>query len=114
MKSLAVTIFALSTLSAVSAPTVAQTPLGPPVTWSVAAGGNGHSYQVFGAPGGISWSMSSFIATSAGGYLATITSAAENAFVFSLIGGVGPLWTPNAGGVGAYGPWIGGAYGGSA
>ena len=40
MKSLAVTIFALSTLSAVSAPTVAQTPLGPPVTWSVAAGGN--------------------------------------------------------------------------
>jgi hypothetical protein len=114
MKSRALSIVASSVLALCSVPALAQiSALGPPTTWSVGAGGNGHSYQVFVAPGTVTWGTASSVATSAGGYLATITSAAENTFVFSLISGVPALWTPNGGGWGSYGPWIGGVNGGS-
>jgi hypothetical protein len=51
------------------------------VQWS----GNGHSYEVVSVPGGITWNDANAAATSAGRYLATITSQAENDFVFALI-----------------------------
>jgi hypothetical protein len=58
-----------------------------PVQWSVGVGGNGHYYD-FVRDRGITWtdasaaaSSSSFLSTP--GHLTTITSAAENAFVFS-------------------------------
>src|SRR5258708_25157677 len=72
--------------------------------WAPATGGNGHTYRVVAKPGLISWDAANAEAAAAGGYLATITSAAENAFVFSLIDDP-TYWKQSANG---HGPWIGG------
>ncbi len=72
--------------------------------WTITSGGNGHTYRVVAKPGLISWDAANAEATSAGGYLATITSSAENAFVFSLIDNAA-FWTQSAN---DHGPWIGG------
>ena len=72
--------------------------------WTVASGGNGHTYRVVAKTSLISWDSASAEAVAAGGYLATITSASENAFVFSLIDD-SAYWTQTANG---HGPWIGG------
>ncbi len=73
-------------------------------TWDVASGGNGHTYRVVATSTVISWDAANAAAIGAGGYLATITSAAENAFVFSLIDE--PTYWNQAGN--GHGPWIGG------
>src|SRR5665213_2445042 len=61
----------------------------PPFVQVVATGwtqwnGNGHWYKAV-LTNGLTWDQSDQIAHNEGGYLATITSAAENDFVFSLI-----------------------------
>ena len=68
-----------------------------PVHWS----GNGHFYDVVSVPGTISWDSANAQAIDAGGYLATVTSKAENDFVFSLINNA-TYWH------GYSGPWLGG------
>ncbi|MDB6112129.1 MAG: C-type lectin domain protein [Pedosphaera sp.] len=73
-------------------------------TWEVVAGGNGHTYRVVAKSSLISWDSANVAAVAAGGYLATITSAAENSFVFSLVNDP-TYWTQTANG---HGPWIGG------
>lgn len=55
------------------------------VTWDVAADGNGHQYQAVPGSPFLTWTMADQLAHAQGGYLATLTSAAENDFVFSLI-----------------------------
>ena len=71
------------------------------VQWS----GNGHFYEPVVSPTGyVTWDEASAAATDAGGYLATLTSAEENAFVFSLVTG-SEYW---AGSIGDHGPWLGG------
>jgi hypothetical protein len=45
---------------------------------------NGHSYLAVLAPG-VSWDAAEAQCEAHGGYLVTITSAEENAFVFSLV-----------------------------
>jgi hypothetical protein len=55
------------------------------VTWTVASGGNGHSYLAVPGYAGLTWNAANTAAQAQGGYLATITSAAENAFVFNLV-----------------------------
>ncbi len=72
-----------------------------PVQWRASQGGNGHFYMAVTAPTGLSWDRAEVLAEMAGGYLVTITSAQENAFVFSLIQD-SVYWS------GARGPWIGG------
>lgn len=75
------------------------------VQWKVADGGNGHWYKAVHAPGGITYSGAEQGAAASGGYLATITSATENDFVFGLI--QSPLlWFDN--GADWWGPWLGG------
>jgi hypothetical protein len=72
-----------------------------PVPWPVSSGGNGHFYEAVRVPSGIKWTDAKLTAEAAGGQLATIASAAENAFVFSLIDD--PLfWNSYSG------PWLGG------
>jgi len=100
------------------------------VPWPVSQGGNGHSYLAVQVATPISWDEASRAARDAGGYLATITSAEENAFVFALInhpqywnGGLGPLlggyqppgspepasgWTWVTGEAWGYSNWAGG------
>lgn len=51
-----------------------------PTTWV----GNGHEYEVITLEG-VTWSDANTAATGSGWHLATITSAAENAFVKSLL-----------------------------
>lgn len=58
-----------------------------PVKWDV----NGHWYELIAAPN-ITWTDASAQANDMSGYLATITSAEENAFVFSLGVGSNPIW----------------------
>lgn len=55
------------------------------VEWSSAGGGNGHFYEVVVVSTAISWTSARDAAVAAGGHLATITSAGENAFVSSLV-----------------------------
>lgn len=55
------------------------------VQWETSAGGNGHWYEAVAVTNGISWRQASELAHSECGYLATLTSAAENDFVFSLV-----------------------------
>ena len=62
-----------------------------PVQWT-GPGSNGHYYEIKQATGtnvpaygGLSWTEANYLATAAGGYLATITSAAENSFVAALL-----------------------------
>ena len=53
-----------------------------PIQWRVAEGGNGHWYAQ--NPEGLNWDGAKSASTARGGYLATITSAGEQSFVFSI------------------------------
>jgi hypothetical protein len=66
---------------------------------------NGHYYQAVYAPSGITWEQARIASTAAGGYLATITSDAENRFVYALVD-ASRYWRPNNNG--QLGPWLGG------
>lgn len=55
------------------------------VQWSSGIGGNDHYYQAINSPSGISWTNANAAAVAAGGYLCTLTSQAENNFVYSLV-----------------------------
>jgi len=84
--------------------TVAFADITSQAQWTIGSGGNGHTYRVVAKPGLISWDSANSEAGLAGGYLATVTSPAENSFVFSLIDNAA-FWTQSAN---DHGPWIGG------
>ena len=67
---------------------------------------NGHCYDAVLAPG-LSWDEAQAACVDRGGYLATITSAEENTFVFSLVSGDSAFWYLDAFDNGL-GPWLGG------
>ncbi len=75
--------------------------------WSVTDGGNGHYYEAVLTPQGIDWEDASAAAVAHSGYLATITSAAENAFVYSLVANDPAFWQWE-GPYNAEGPFLGG------
>ncbi|MBX7134583.1 MAG: putative Ig domain-containing protein [Fimbriimonadaceae bacterium] len=79
------------------------TPPGPDLTGFTQWSGNGHWYKAVVVPGGITQPTAKAAAEAMGGHLATLTSAAENDFVFGLIDSP-PYWNHLANGVG---PWIG-------
>ena len=62
----------------------------PPSGWVLNAD-NGHYYRYVAAH--VTWAVATSTAASDGGYLATITSAAENAFIANLPGMTGTVWT---------------------
>lgn len=53
--------------------------------WEISAGGNGHWFKAVALTNDVTWTEAARLARIEGGYLATITSAAENDFVFSLV-----------------------------
>ena len=77
------------------------------IVWPIAQGGNGHCYRVVSVPSAITWDAANGAATAAGGHLATLSSAGENAFVFALSLMVPGAWARDSVG-GAQGPWLGG------
>jgi hypothetical protein len=78
---------------------------GEVVEWAVSDGGNGHLYQVVVPSEWITWedARAEAEALGPGWHLATITSEAENEFVFGLIDD--PAYWAEVGVLG--GPWIG-------
>jgi hypothetical protein len=82
---------------------------GQPVVWETANGGNGHTYQAFLCPAGISWQAVHDVVgvSESDWHLATITSAEENTFVYDLLGDNPEFWYRQPGG-NSEGPWLGG------
>jgi hypothetical protein len=78
-----------------------------PIQWTVGSGGNGHYYDIIRVPAGISWSAANAACLAANGHLATITSAAEGAFVYSNLVDNPIYWDQEPGGS-DLGPWLGG------
>jgi hypothetical protein len=78
------------------------------ITWSSQVGGNDHYYEAFAGSTNISWTDASQLAGALGGYLATVPTAQENSFVFSLIDDQGYWDTPPTAGGRSLGPWLGG------
>ena len=76
-----------------------------PVQWEIEDGGNGHFYEAISVPEQLLWDDAKTAAELKGGYLATITSAEENEFIFTLIDD--PIFL-TVGGSNAQGPWLGG------
>ncbi len=75
-----------------------------PVQWS----GNGHWYEGVVAPAGnITWTDARDAAVARGGYLATLTSAEEDQFVYGLVSANSDLWYLVETGW-KHGPWLGG------
>lgn len=72
-------------------------------------GGNDHLYEAILTPDGISWSQANAAAEArgCGWHLVTITSAQENAFVYSLVSGNPAFWNCCLSRNSA-GPWLGG------
>lgn len=68
--------------------------------WDVGSGGNGHYYEPVAQS--INWAGASAAAALRGGYLVTLTSAEENAYVHGLVQNDAALWFNDAAG-----PWIG-------
>lgn len=73
------------------------------VQWKAADGGNDHWYEAVVSPTRVTWEQARTLAESRGGHLATLTSAAEDAFVFSLVANRPEFWNNTWGG-----PWLGG------
>ncbi|MBI2842839.1 MAG: PEP-CTERM sorting domain-containing protein [Armatimonadetes bacterium] len=80
--------------------------IGVPVQWAIASGGNGHWYEPVLQDGSwVTWAAARDAARLRGGYLATISSPAENALVYSLVSS-DDFWRLK--GVQYNGPWLGG------
>jgi serine/threonine protein kinase len=77
------------------------------VQWRAGDGANGHWYRAVVVPESITWGDAKAAAEKAGGYLATISSAAENAFVYQLASKNPGLWHMNPWND-RLGPWLGG------
>jgi hypothetical protein len=69
--------------------------------------GSFHYYHAMSTPVGLNWNFAWDSALGHGGYLATITSQAENDFVFSLVDS-GVYWYQRPGTGKLAGPWLGG------
>lgn len=80
-----------------------------PIQWTSANGGNDHWYDVIVVPQGITWSNANSSAQAMGGgwHLGTVTSAAENNFIYNLFNG-NPAFFSDSNYVHSNGPWIGG------
>jgi hypothetical protein len=75
-----------------------------PIEWTVASGGNGHFYEAVYTGTRIYWDDAETLAEAAGGYLATVTSVQEHAWVVANVLPLIPSWQ----GDNAVGPWVGG------
>jgi len=76
-------ILALAILAVIAC---ARTGVASPIQWSTAAGGNNHFYEVVTAGHVLPWATAELAAESTGGYLATVTSAAEKDFLVGTFG----------------------------
>jgi len=85
---------------------LASTAVANPIQWTTEEGGNGHFYEAINVPGSLSWTGAQLFAEALGGHLATLTSAAENTFVFENVVDDLSLWKIDSFGF-LIGPYIG-------
>lgn len=80
-----------------------------PVVWNSGPGANGHSYEAFLCPSGVSWDGAQAHVSGLAGdwHLATSTSAEENAFLYDLVDDNPAYWNCCLSNNSA-GPWLGG------
>jgi len=79
------------------------------VEWPISAGGNGHYYEAVLVQGGITWDDANATAKAENGHLASITSEAENEFVYNLVAGDDRYWLLDANDRrSGHGPYLGG------
>jgi hypothetical protein len=102
MKKLAL-ISSFITLLSNSVSCLATPVLESSTVWST----NGHTYEVFLDSSGITWTQAQTNAIALGGNLVSITSAAENAFVYSLVSD-SSFWVLEAATGNKIGSWLGG------
>jgi hypothetical protein len=93
-------LLAVALAAVVAAPVTAQ-----PEPW-LHPDGTMHYYDAVSTPGGITWQGAEDSAMARGGYLTTLTTQAENDFVFGLIDST-RYWYQRPSGLLA-GPWLGG------
>jgi hypothetical protein len=74
--------------------------------WDAAIGGNNHRYEAVYVEAGLSWTAARDAAILRGGYLASVTSAEENIFIYGLVLD-SKFWPQDAQGF-FQGPWLGG------
>lgn len=101
MKKQVTTLSILAALMAWAFPSLAA-----PTYWNTGTGHNNHGYEVFLVTGGINWTTAETNAVALGGHLASITSAEENSFVYSLVSSNTSFWALESTGRGI-GPWLG-------
>jgi hypothetical protein len=101
------TSFALAALFALSSLGADATAQGASPEAFAHPDGTTHWYEVVATPQGITWRDAARAAAERGGYLATITSAAENTHVFGLLDDA-QYWQANPGLNQSEGPWLGG------
>jgi hypothetical protein len=73
--------------------------------WTSSLGGNGHWYELVVFSSATDWIAAKLAAELRGGHLATLTSSAENTWVFTTIAQFANGWWC---GQDCYGPWLGG------
>ncbi|MGE4103211.1 MAG: lectin-like protein [Pirellulales bacterium] len=105
MKSTNCVSFCASVVSSVAIILVPGMAFSAVVEWRLQDGGNGHLYEEISAPNGIDWFTAKAEAEKRGGYLATVTSVAENTFIFSKVDS-SQNWIDTD--PQQYGPWLGG------
>jgi hypothetical protein len=94
-------ILSLCTGVALLLPNIADAEL---VVWE----GNGHGYELIIDSGGLDWDQANAAAQAMGGHLATLTSEAENDFVYDIAISDTAGW--GNGSAPWYGPFLGGQY----
>ena len=73
-----------------------------PIQWTIAEGGNGHYYEFVDNGSAITWTNARTAAEQGGGYLAVVTSSAEDSWIKSNV------LAPEDQGSRVKGPWLGG------
>jgi uncharacterized delta-60 repeat protein len=72
-----------SDLSLITIGSVSQAPRSDAIEWTTASGGNGHFFEHI--PDFMSWDDAQAYAIARGGYLATVTSEAEDNFIYDML-----------------------------
>jgi hypothetical protein len=104
-----ITLLSATTLSSLLLSTAVLAETINMVTWTFGANANQHTYEIVKTESPISWTQAKLNSEAKGGYLATITSAEENAFVFNNLANQNEFWIRQLtwGGSPNVGPYIG-------
>src|SRR3989339_1784653 len=82
----------LGLLTVVAVLCISSKAMAVPVQWTTGTGANGHWYEAVPVSNSITWTAAKTAAEAMGGYLATITSAEESAWINTNLGDLSKYW----------------------